>query len=229
MTVPLSRFIVGLLLLWVPRHWMRRGVAFLRRRKRSAESTRIVEPWREREPGDPRVRFGTEFMKFRNYIDLLRAGAGGVVLSGGMGLPAAILIELDAPKMVKWQVLGVRAFVLLVGLLVQAVRYEKNRVSFYPPIFYIAGLSIALCGSRGAAFAFMLIWAVNVALPNARTFLTTYAVLLGVFGYFFAPRSELVMVAYAGFLCFLPVLLSLMANRPLMAFARKATHTPGRP
>jgi hypothetical protein len=222
MTIDFYFFGFGLLLLWLPRHWMRRGVAFLRRRRRSAESSRIIEPWHDREPGDPRLSFRVEFSKFRNYVDLMRGGAGSLILVGGMDLPAAISTVPGAPRSATSQVLTIRAVVFLIGLLIQTVRREKGRLSFYPPIFYLAGLSVGLCDIRGAAFAFALIWAVNSGLPNAQGFLTVYAILMVIFGHFFAWRSD-IGAAYAGVVCFLPVLLSLLAKRPLTVFTRKST------
>lgn len=223
MTVDLPFFLIGLLLLWFPRRWMRRGVAFLQRRKKSAESAR-TQPWKNREPGDPHIGLVAEFSKFRNYIDLLRAGAGSLMLWGGLGIPAAIETAPDASRSAVWQLLALRAGILLIGVLLQTIRYEKKHLTFYPPIFYLAGLSLALCDPRGAAFAFVLIWAINSALPNAQAFLTSYAVVIGVFGYFFS-RSITIPVLLAATLCFLPVLLSLLANRQLMVFTRKAART----
>lgn len=221
MTIDLKIFIVGLLLLWFPRQWMRRGAAFLRRRRRSAESQRITEPWKDREPGDPRVSFATEFVKSRNYIDLFRAAAGCLMLTGGMGLPGALGTRADAGPTAVYQLITLRALVLVVGVLIQSLRYERNRVTFYPPIFFLAGISIGLCQIQAAVFAFILIWTINLTLPNAQAFLSVYALLMTVFGCFFErgiDRSSL----FAGFLCFLPALLSLLAKRPLMIFSRKS-------
>jgi hypothetical protein len=222
MTVDYLFFALGLALLWLPRQWLRRGTAFLRRSSDGGKSSRVTEPWRDREPGDPRVSFRVEASKFRNYVDLLRGGAGSLVLAGGMGIPAAISTAAGASSRATWQVLGVRAFVLMVGLLIQTVRREKGRLSFYPPIFYLAGLSIGLCDVRSAVFAFALIWAINVGLPNAQGFLTVYAILMVVFGHFFAWSGD-IAAAYAGVLCFTPVLLSLLAKRPLTVLTRKAS------
>ena len=219
MSFNLPLFLLGLLLLWFPREWMRRGVALIRRR-RSGGKSRIVEPWREREAGDPRINFRAEFTKFRNHLDLFRGMAGSLVLFGGMGILPAIAALPGASRTVTLQVMAIRALILLIGLLIQTVRYQAKKVTFFPPIFYIAGLSVALCDVRGAVFAFVLIWAINPALPSAQAFLSVYALLLVVFGHFFAWRGDL-RAAYAGMLCFLPVLLSLLAKRPLLVFARK--------
>ena len=222
MTVNLPFLLLAITLLWFPRQWLRLGSVF--KRRRSAEAHRAgKEPWNNREPGDPRVSFATEFSKFRNYVDLLRAAAGSLALAGGMGLAPCLGVADGAPRNMTYVVMGVRALILLVGLLVQTVRYEKRRFTFYPAIFFIAGLSVGLCDPRSAAFAFALVWSINAAFGNAQAFLTAYAVLIGVFGHFFSRLGDL-SVIYAGFLCFLPVLLSLLANRPLVIFSRKGTH-----
>ena len=227
MTVNVPLFIFGLLLLWFPRQWMRRGVAFVRRRKRSVASKR-TEPWKNIEPGDPHVFFATEFTKFRNYIDLLRAGAGGCMLWGGLGLPAVLALKAGASGIVLHQLSATRGAILLVAVLIQAVRYEKHRFSFYPPIFFLAGLTIPTCGLPIGGFAFVLIWALNLALPNAQGFLTAYAAIVVVFGYFFQRGIDL-SVTFVAFLIFLPVLLSLLAKRQLIIFTRKAARAPAHP
>lgn len=227
-TVRLLFLLLGLVLLWFPRQWFRRGVSlFRRRRRKAAPAGRFVEPWNEREPGDPRVSFRAEFAKLRNYVDLLRGAAGSLVLFGGVGITPAIAVTPDASSTVVYQMLALRAVILLIGLLIQTVRHENGKFTFYPAIFYLAGLSVGLCDLRAAAFAFALIWAINPALPNAQGFLSVYALLIVAFGHLFAWQSDR-SVMYAGALCFLPVLLSLLAKRPLIIPARKAVrgHVP---
>jgi hypothetical protein len=225
MIVHLPFLFLAAVLLWFPRQWMRLGFTFSRKRRRRAEGEApSPEPWRARESGDPRLSFGNEFSKFRNYLDLLRAAAGSLALSGGMSIPPSISVEAGAPRGTIWQTIIIRAMILLVGLLIQTLRYERNKVRFYPPIFYLAGVSVALCDIRGAAFAFALVWAVNPMFGNAQGFLTIYAVFLVVFGHFFAGRGDL-SAAYAGILAFLPVLLSLLSNRPLTLISRKSART----
>ena len=223
-------FLLGsLLLLWFPRLWLRRGLARLApRRRKSAKNPLITEPWREREPGDPQINFRAEFTKVVNYVDLFRAGFGGWLLWGGWGLPPALAATEDASATKAGLALAARGLVLLVGLLVQSIRPEKYRLSFFPPIFYLAGLSIALCDFQGAVFSFALIWAVNPSLPNARVFLSIYAVLMMVFGRFFGGAGMQSLLLAAG-LTFLPVLLSLLANRPLTVFSRKTHRTGAQP
>jgi hypothetical protein len=222
MILNLPLLVLGVLLLWFPRQWMRRGLALLQRKRRSSGSERILEPWKDREPGDPRVNPRVEFAKFRNYVDLLRGFAGGLAVWGGFGIEAALQAGPGAGDGVAWQVLGIKAAVVALGLVIQAIRYERVRLSFFPPIFYLAGLSAALCNYQPAVFAFVLIWIVNAGLGNAQAFLSVYGLLLGGFGALFNGWRSLPVLLVAG-LAFLPVLLSLMVKRPLMIFTRKGS------
>jgi hypothetical protein len=199
---------------------MRLGVSVFKRRRRHGDKSAAPEPWKSREPGDPRVNLRAEFSNFRNYLDLLRAGAGSLALSGGMSIPPSISVAAGASRGELWQSIIIRSIILMVGLLVQAVRYERGKVSFYPPIFYLAGLSVGLCDIRGAAFAFALVWACSPLFGNAQGFLTAYAIFMVGFGHFFAGGGDM-SAAFAGILAFTPVLLSLLTNRPLTVFTRK--------
>ena len=156
-------------------------------------------------------------------MDFLRAGVGSIALAGGLGIPPVFTLAEGAPRNALWGVIAVRSLILLIGLLVQTVRYEKRKYTFYPPIFFIAGLSLGLCELNAAVAAFALIWAVHAMFQGAQGFLMVYAVFIVGFGHLFARRGDL-SVILAGVLCFLPALLSLLANRPLVIFSRKSTH-----
>ncbi len=226
MNLDLTLLALGVLMLWFPRQWMRRGVALLQRRRRSAKGVeRIVEPWKDREPGDPRVNARVEFLKFRNYIDLFRGMAGSLVIWGGLGIAPAVEVAEGAARGASWKVLGIRAGITVVGVLIQSLRLDHRRVSFFPPIFFLTGLSVGLCGYRGAAFAWVAVWAVNVALPNSLSFLSAYAALMVAFGFAFTRIGSLPVIL-AGVVTFLPALLSMMANRPLMIYTRKGSRAP---
>lgn len=225
MTANLPLLLVALILLCIPRQWLRLGSAAKKRKQKSAAVARAeTEPWNTREPGDPRVRMSAEFAKVRNYVDLLRAGAASLALSGGLGIPPVISVGEDAPRNAIWGVIAIRSVILLVGLLIQTVRYGKGQLRFAPPIFYIAGLSLGLCDISGAVAAFVFIWAIHVMFGGAQSFLTAYSVLIVAFGHIFARRGDL-SVMLAGILCFLPVLLSLLAGRPLVIQSRRGTRS----
>jgi hypothetical protein len=221
MSVNVPLLVLAIVLLWFPRSWLRLGRVLNRRRARSG-AQKTTEPWNEREPGDPRVHFAAEFMKFRNYVDLIRAAVGAICVMGQWKIDPCVAPAAGASSGHVIAVMAVKSVILLIGLLIQTVRFER-RLTFFPPVFFIAGLSLPLCTAWGAFFAFVLIWAVNPMLGNAQGFLFVYAVLLGVFGIFFdglGSRSTIL----ASVLCFLPALLSLMAGKTLIIPARKGTH-----
>jgi hypothetical protein len=214
MSMEFPWLIAGIVLLWFPRKWMRRGAAFFRRRRRE------TEPWNVNERGDSRLSFRAEFSKFRNYVDFLRAGIGSLLLMGRSGLSPALQAEPGPSSANVAAVLGIQSAILLVGVLVQTLRREKGHVSFYPPVFYLAGISMGLCDMRGAVFAFSLAWAMNAALPGARAFLAVYALLVLAFGLLFAGVGDKAVIV-SSVLTFLPVLLSLLFKRSLAVLARK--------
>ncbi len=216
--------LLAIALLWFPRQSLRLGSIFKRKRRSDAERATGDEPWRTREPGDPRVRMGEEFSKFRNYVDALRAGVASVALAGGWGIPPVLWVAEGASRNAGWSVIIIRSLILIVGLLVQTVRYERRKFTFFPPIFFIAGLSLGLCEPAAALSAFALIWAMHVMFTGAMSFLATYSVLIVGFGHLFARGGDLSAVL-AGILCFTPVLLSLLSNRPLVTFSRKSSHS----
>jgi hypothetical protein len=225
MSVNITLLLLAVALLWFPRQWLRLGAVLLRRRSRrsSPQAPTVVEPWNAREPGDPRVFLGTEIRKLRNFIDLFRAMLGAVCIVGGLRIESALLLSDGAPGSQVKALIAVKGLILLVGLLVQTIRYERSRLTFYPPIFYLAGLSVPLCEPAAAGFAFVAVWALNPAFGSAQAFLTVYAALMVAFGQYFAGLGDKTAI-FAGLLCFLPVLLSLLANRPLIIMARKAQH-----
>lgn len=225
MTVNFLLLFVALALLFIPRQWLRLGVAAKKRKRRSSEAVRTEsEPWNSREAGDPRVLMSAEFTKGRNYVDFLRAGAASLALSGGLGISPVISVGDDATRNAIWGVIAIRSIVLVIGLLIQTVRYATGQLSFAPPIFYIAGLSLGLCDIYGALAAFVFIWAIHVMFGGAQSFLTAYSVVIVGFGHVFASQGDL-SVILAGILCFLPVLLSLLANRPLVIQSRRGARS----
>jgi hypothetical protein len=225
MTVNLPYLLLAIALLWFPRHWLRLG-SFFKRRRSEGMTRATEEPWRTRESGDPRVNFGGEFAKFRNYIDLLRAAAGSLALMGGFGFAPSIGVAEGAARNMTYVVMAAKAVIVLVGLLVQTARYDRGKFTFYPAIFFVTGISIGLCDYRAAACAFALVWAFNSAFGNAQAFLAVYALLIVLFGNLF-PKHGLLWSIIAGLFCFLPVLLSLLANRPLVIPGRKGTRGKG--
>lgn len=222
MLVNLPYLLVALILLWFPRSWMRRG-AILGRGHRHARGK--VESWNQAEPGDPRLFVRIEFGKARNYYDLLRAAAGSLAIIGGYGIEPALAAE-PGNRIAVWQVLALKLAVLTVALLIQTLRVERRHFSFFAPVFFLAGLSVSLCGHWGALFAFVFVWSVNSMFANAQAFLSVYAVLLLVFGLLFRGWGSRLPIA-AMVLCLLPVLLSLLTRRRLGVFSRTGVRRQG--
>jgi hypothetical protein len=212
---------IALFLLWLPRPALRLGGRVFRRRRRRGQATSFTpDPLQVREPGDKSVSFRTEFAKARNYIDLFRAALGSVALLGmPPGIEPALQAEANATHGAVLGVFYTNLALLVVAVLVQSFRLG-GRVTMVAPIFFMAGLSIGLCGPYAAAFAFVLIWTINLTLPNPTGFLSVYALLILVFGLLFAGISSPLPLC-AAILVFLPVLLSLLIRRPLVQFARK--------
>lgn len=223
MQVDIPQLCVGLALLWFPRQWLRRGkIIGHHRRKKSSGS---AEPWNMREPGDPRPSY-QEFAKPRNYVDLLRAAAGAVAIMGGFAIDGAIRLGEAASRSDARTVLIAQIGVLLLGVIIQMTRYERQRLSFYAPVFFLAGLSVTLCGPWAALFAFVLVWAVSPMFGNGEAFLITYAAVLVAYGLFMHEAQRLYPVS-AGLFCFLPALLSMLLRRPLVVFTRKVPSAVG--
>ena len=226
MRVNLPFLLFALLLLWFPRQWMRLGKAFWNQRKRRSEgmTRREEEPWHTSEPGDPAVGFRDEFGKIRNYVDLLRGAAGSLSVMGGLGIDPCITLPPEPTGLMLGEYFAVQVAILLGGLLVQTVRHERGRYLFFAPIFFLAGLSVGLCGVNVAGFAFVMIWAVNPMLKNPSVFLMVYAALVGAFAAVFLSLTSLVAIVTVFFI-FLPVLLSAMAQRPLVLFTKKSVRS----
>lgn len=228
MRVNLPFLLFALLLLWFPRKWMRLGMSFWNRKQRRSEgmTRREEEPWHTSEPGDPAVSLRSEFGKIRNYVDLLRAAAGSMSVMGGLGVvDPCIILPPEPTKLLAAEYLALQIGILLIGLLIQSVRQERGRYLFFAPIFFLAGLSLGLCGEKAAGFAFVMIWAVNPMLKNPSIFLTVYALLIALFGGIFNGFGSTSWIVAALFF-FTPVLLSAMAQRPLVLFSRKSVRNP---
>ena len=204
---------VGLLLLWYPRGWLRLGALPSKHRAKPRRRRKSAEKHRERLPDDQSLWLGEEMSKRRNWLDLFRALAGGYALVGGLG---PLLSHGGALS----PFLLTTAAVLFVAVGIQTVRFE-GKIGLYPPIFFVGGLGFALVGEKAALFAFVTVWALNLALPSASIFLFCYAGIVLILGVMFgAPMTHAGLMAG---LALAPVLGSLLTQRRLMAqFGRKA-------
>lgn len=196
---------------------MRAGPKVLRFRS-SRKRFIDTNPAKNREVGDPSVSFQEEILKPRNAIDLLRAGLGSVMLLGTLpGIDPALDWETSRGGFY------VTLAILLLSVLIQVLRFEA-RLSLFPPIFYFAGLTFGLCGIYPALFAWVLVWTINLALPNPLAFLTVHALLVTTFALLFGGLENPLPFVAAG-LIFLPALLSLLTRRRLVLLSKRVKHS----
>lgn len=215
MKADIPLLVAAVWLLWLPRAWLRRG------------GTPWQSHWRRRSSfrsGPPQdgtsLEFRREFIKARNYFDLGRAVIGGFVLVGGDFVEPALRPVLSPPSGAGIQMLAIQAVILFVGALAQTVRYEQERLSLTAPVFYLAGLSMALCSPWAGLSGFAIAWVMTAAVPSAQSFLTVQALVIAV-TVFVLDNLALLPLLGAG-LCFFPVLLSLLTRRPLVVFSRRS-------
>lgn len=211
-------FVIALVLLWLPRQVLRFGGKVTRSAKKR-RSVKDTNPATVREPGDPSVSFLAEIRKLRNFVDFFRAGIGSAILVGAFGLDAVWSAAEGATEQTQTLVEYGRAAVLLVGVVVQMFRFE-TRVTLFPPIFYLSGLTFALCGFYPALFALVLIWVINFALPNPSAFLSIYGLLAMTFGLLFQGLEDMLPFV-AAFLMLLPVIVSLLMRRRLVLLTKR--------
>jgi len=214
--------ILAIILLWMPRHWLRGGRKAARklglsRRSRKRDFVRI------RESGDNRVNVTEEFGKVRNYVDFFRSMTGGLLLIGNPDLGVSSCF-VGSEEIVVAQlgsfVFEIQILIIAIGVIRQFVRFE-GRVSFFAPLFYFAGLALALCGIGAGFFAFLLVWTLNSAIPVPPVgFLSVYAIFLWLLGMLFQGIGNY-YVYVAAILYVLPVVVSLMARRSLALYNKK--------
>lgn len=222
MSINYFYLILAILLLWMPRHWLRGGRKAARklglsRRSRKRDFVRI------RESGDNRVNVTEEFGKARNYVDFLRAMTGGLLLIGNPDLGVSSCFS-GTEEIVSVQagsfVFEIQILIIAIGVIRQFVRIE-GRVAFFAPLFYFAGLALALCGVGAGFFAFLLVWTLNSAIPVPPVgFLSVYTIFLWLLGMLFQGVGNYYVYA-ASILFALPVVVSLMARRSLALFSKK--------
>ena len=216
---PVTRDIIflllGLVLLFTPRGWLRLGRAEGGSKRKKKVFTGGAN--RDRLPGDNSVWAGEEFARRRNWLDLLRGLAGGyaimttvpTVLHGFIGVPDASLGNV---------VFATQGGILLGAVAVQMVRLEE-RLTFFPPIFFVLGLAFPVVGVLAALIAFFTVWAINIVLPNPASFMATFGGGIAILSVFigYGPKRGALMAALSLF----PPVVSVLVNRRLAAFRKR--------
>jgi hypothetical protein len=198
----------ALILLWLPRQWLRNGGSVIptpRLRRRGVK---------DHDPGDLSLRWREEFFKFRNWIDTGRAAIGSWAV-----LYACFDMKDDAAESVAVVILIVKTLLLLTAVIIQTLRRDRGNFMLVAPVFFVMGLSFGLIGILGALFAIIMTWTLNRALPSAGVFLCVFAGLQACFGYLLANVS-VVLIMQAILLSGAPVLLSALMHRRLERVSR---------
>ena len=198
------------LLLWFPRQWLKLGRLFSPGRRLPQSTLEKFSSGPAHDPNDKSLSMGKELRSKRNYLDILRA------LAGGYCLRYYALAATDERS--RMQVLIIQAAVLLVAVLIQAIRIE-GRMGFFAPCFYFMGLATGYMSYIVGPFAMLLLFAMNPIIPNPRMFVTTYGLLLLPLGWLFGEKMEQVNLMTT--LVLLIPVLSLVTRRPMVIYAKK--------
>jgi len=203
---------LALVLLWFPRQWLRFGAKVVSLPSRSPGDKNL------RDSNDASLHLRDELPNPRNWVDFLRALAGGI---------AVVLFCFErvpgAPKATATTIFIIHCVILVIALLIQTMRNFQDRVTLVAPVFFLFGLSFCLIGWQSALFACITIWVVNLLLPSAGIFLLVFAFLEVIFAKFlshgfYAYTRTLILTAA---LTIIPVLLSAMMNRRLVKLNKK--------
>ena len=195
----------ALLLLWLPRQWLRPGQKVVHR----PSSRNLVQPVMARDTQDASISLKSEINKARNWLDLARAAAGAGAINY-----ACFSIELGASKSLVPKVFALKVVLLVVAVMVQSIRLG-SRGRLVAPIFFVLGLSFGLIGWKPALFAFVAVWIFNRILPSAGVFLIAAASFQVGFGMLLARGLFVYQLLSAG-LAILPLILSGMLKHPLV-------------
>lgn len=203
---------IALVLLWLPRQWLRFGGKVFSVPRRHHRT----EPGVEHDQGDVSLKYREEFTKSRNWVDFLRAIVGSVAVT------YCCFENADAVKAADGWIFVLQCVVFVVAVLLQTLRFE-GRFSLVAPVFFILGLSFGLIGWKGGLFAGITIWTLNLVLPSAGVFLFVFAGVEICFGLLLS-KVPLRFALLAAALAILPVLLSAVTRHRLVRFSKKTKH-----
>jgi hypothetical protein len=205
----------ALVLLWLPRQWLRMGKSAAKSSK-TARGKLAQRKSSQDDPGlkDSSIKLKGVFSKPRNWIDFFRAAAGGVAVCLLCFQP----VEAGNPSATYRLVFIIKCIVLVISVLIQTLRYN-GKFSFVAPVFFLVGLSFGLMGWLSALFAFATIWVVDLVLSSLSALLLSYGVIIVFYGVLL-PHTSITGVFLAAALPVLPVLLSATCKRRLTQLAK---------
>jgi hypothetical protein len=205
--------LIGLGLLWTPRSWLRLG-APRKTRKKVATTGGLVK---DRLIGDHSIWIEEEFTRRRNWIDFGRALGGSFAVVGAVPIVVEALIAV--PSISSTQLaFSIQGVIFLAAVVIQMIRIEE-RMTLFPPIFFVMGLSFAVVGWKASIIGFAAIWAINLVLPNPAVFLATYGAGMVILAILFGanPKAAILMATLA----IMPPLVAVLLKRRLAQFRKK--------
>lgn len=158
---------------------------------------------------------------WRNWVDLIRSGAG-VFLLMGYGLTLDPELESGGVK-----VLAVNGAILALALLLQTIRMAGGKIHFFAPIFYVSGLTMVLSGPVEGGFALFVGWLFLIGSGNPVLHLPLTAAALGAGGYVIGGLSPALLLN--GVLIFIPPVLGLLFQNPLIFVSASMAPQPPMP
>jgi hypothetical protein len=198
---------LALAMLCFPRQWMRFGKWRKKRRKERETMDKFAQDG-ARDPNDQSVRLGRELRSLRNYLDFFRGAAGGLAL-----WEFSFTAE---PK--SWLALSLKIAITVVAVLIQSSRW-RQRITWFAAIFFLCGLIIGMGNYVPGSLAFLFVCTLNPIIPTPRLFVASFGLVLLPFGYFLGNDVLLTVISCS--IVLLPVLLSLLTQRPMVVFTRK--------
>ncbi|GAB5562121.1 MAG: hypothetical protein SynsKO_37680 [Synoicihabitans sp.] len=206
--------LIGLALLWTPRSALRLGKP---RKKRTSMKT-SGGPIKDRLPGDHSLWVNEEVSRLRNWLDFGRALGGSIAIITLVPVFVDQIIGVDGVSNTG-VVFATQSVIFLAAVLIQMIRIEE-RLTLFPPIFFVLGLSYAIVGWKASLIGFFAIWAINLVLPNPALFMAVYGVLMIGLSVFFGAG-----VRAAGLLAMLsigPPLIAVLSGKRLVQFKKKS-------
>lgn len=205
----------GFILLWIPRGLLRMGRPEGSGRSKGPKKMPAMR--KDRQPGDHSLWAGEEFARTRNWVDLARAYAGAMALISVVpGLAESWVGRAGEEADVL--AFGILAGVLAASLLIQMLRVEE-RLTLFPPVFFVTGLAFALVGWKAALLAFIGVWAINIVLPNPGVFMTAFGGSVLLLAIFFGTETRSALLAMG--LAVFPPLMAVLLRRRLAQFRKR--------
>ena len=200
---------IALVLLWIPRQWLRFGGKVISRPRKPAVDKS------DRDLRDVSLKYADEFRQSRNWVDFFRAIAGSLAIAY-----ACFSRMPGAPKTTADEIFTIQAAIFVIAVLIQTIRME-GKFALVAPIFFLLGLSFGIVGWKAAAFACIAVWTVNLVLPGPVSFLLAFGALEACFGLMLpkqaSPRTAMLAMALA----VIPILFSTVTKRRLVKMNKK--------